>query len=109
MQRHRGKHKLKILAIVGTLTIGSILSVNTQKASANIFRRFFSSVATSIRRALPGRSGSTGSNFVDGPHKKQTVLPESPRESYNNNVKLLNTRGSLEFTKPRIRYFHRDK
>lgn len=108
MQRHRGKHKLKILAIVGTLTIGSILSVNTQKASANMFRRFLSSVSTSVRRILPGRSGSSGLNLVDGPHKKTTVIPESPRNPENNNVKLLNTKGSLQFQKPRIRFFHRD-
>lgn len=52
--------KIKIAAIAGTILVGSVFAMHSEKASANVFSRGLRSLRTSLSRALGLRSGSTG-------------------------------------------------
>lgn len=52
--------KIKLAAIAGTILVGSIFAMNSEKASANVFTRGLRSIRTSFSRAFGLRSGSTG-------------------------------------------------
>lgn len=52
--------KIKIAAIAGTILIGSVFAMHSEKASANVFTRGWKTFKTSITKAFRLRSGSTG-------------------------------------------------
>lgn len=52
--------KIKIAAIAGTILVGSIFAMHSEKASANVLTRGLRTLRTSLSRAFGLRSGSTG-------------------------------------------------